>query len=108
MSAAQPLSGESVELEVVLACAESEDAVGFVLRPARIAARHLAYEPGQFLTLRIPCGDGAVARCYSLASVPGMDETFYVVVKRVAGGHASNWLCDHAHRGMRLQALGPA
>ena len=31
-----------------------------------------------------------------------------MTVKRTADGYASNWLCDHAHRGMRLHVLAPS
>src|SRR5258708_31312486 len=31
-----------------------------------------------------------------------------VTVKRTAGGYASNWLCDHAHAGMKLHVLAPS
>jgi 3-ketosteroid 9alpha-monooxygenase subunit B len=29
-------------------------------------------------------------------------------VKRTADGYASNWLCDHAHAGMRIHVLAPS
>ena len=31
-----------------------------------------------------------------------------VTVKRTADGYASNWLCDNAHRGMRVHVLAPS
>ena len=68
------------------------------------------YRPGQFLTLRLPGPDGSgpVARCYSLASSPGLDRSLRITVKRVPGGHASNWICDHIRAGGEIETLPPA
>ncbi|WP_405783474.1 2Fe-2S iron-sulfur cluster-binding protein [Streptomyces sp. NBC_00859] len=86
--------------------AETADARSFVLAPADGV---LAYRPGQFLTLRLPGPDGgAAARCYSLASSPHSGEPMKITVKRVAGGHGSNWLCDHIGVGDELEVLAPA
>jgi 3-ketosteroid 9alpha-monooxygenase subunit B len=69
----------------------------------------LKYAPGQFLTLRVPSDrTGSVARCYSLCSSPFTDDALTVTVKRTDGGYASNWLCDHAHAGMKLHVLAPS
>ena len=76
---------------------------------AEIPAARLKYAPGQFLTLRIPSErTGSVARCYSLCTSPFTDDTMAVTVKRTADGYASNWLCDHAHPGMKLHVLAPS
>lgn len=66
------------------------------------------YKPGQFLTLRIPLNGQPVARCYSLASSPAVDDALKVTVKRVDGGVGSNWICDHVHVGDTLEVLPPA
>ncbi|MFE9328103.1 2Fe-2S iron-sulfur cluster-binding protein [Nocardia sp. NPDC052278] len=66
------------------------------------------YTPGQFLTLRIPAAGGAIARCYSLASSPHTGEAPKVTVKRVSGGLASNWICDHIAPGDVIETLLPA
>ena len=69
----------------------------------------MRYAPGQFLTLRVPSDrTGSVARCYSLCSSPFTDEAMTVTVKRDKDGYASNWLCDHADPGMRIQVLAPS
>jgi len=66
------------------------------------------YLPGQFLTLRIPGPDGtSFARCYSLASAPGVDSFLKVTVKRVDGGYASNWICDEVKPGQTIEVLPP-
>ena len=73
-------------------------------RPTGCATR-----PGQFLTLRVPSDrTGSVARCYSLCSSPFTDDALTVTVKRTDDGYASNWLCDHAHPGMRIHVLAPS
>ncbi|WP_433794903.1 2Fe-2S iron-sulfur cluster-binding protein [Actinoplanes sp. CA-252034] len=87
-------------------------------RPVRIAAvvpetadaRSLVldttfdYLPGQYLTVRTPVG----ARCYSLSTTPGVDDSPAVTVKRVPGGQVSNWICDHVRAGDTLDVAGPA
>ncbi len=57
------------------------------LRPAR----PLTYRAGQFLRLY---GPGGSARCYSLASVPALDDELELHVRRVPGGEVSGWVHD--------------
>lgn len=78
----------------------------FELPPELVA--QFRYRPGQFLTLRVPYGDGWLPRCYSLSSTPLLDEPLRVTIKRVRDGRASNWLCDHVQAGDSLQLLTPA
>lgn len=87
---------------------ETSAAVTLVLEDATDAGTPVDYRPGQFLTLRIPCPEGAVARCYSLSSSPVVDRHPAVTVKRVEGGRASNWICDNAVPGMLFDVLAPA
>ena len=51
---------------------------------------------------------GSVARCYSLCSSPFTGDPMTVTVKRTVDGYASNWLCDHAHVGMKIHVLQPS
>ncbi|EUA23300.1 3-ketosteroid-9-alpha-hydroxylase reductase subunit domain protein [Mycobacterium xenopi 4042] len=46
-----------------------------------------------------------MARCYSLCGSPFTGDALTVTVKRTTDGYASNWLCDHAHPGMRIHVL---
>ncbi|HME77610.1 MAG TPA: ferredoxin--NADP reductase [Mycobacterium sp.] len=111
----EPLGSHVLELEIADVLAETDEARSLVFRvpdgagdPA-IPAERLRYAPGQFLTLRVPSDrTGSVARCYSLCSSPFTDDALTVTVKRTADGYASNWLCDHAHRGMRIHVLAPS
>ena len=111
----EPLGSHVLELEVADVLAETDDARSLVFRapdgagdPA-IPADRLRYAPGQFLTLRVPSDrTGSVARCYSLCSSPFTDDALTVTVKRTVDGYASNWLCDHAHPGMRIHVLAPS
>jgi len=108
----EPLGSHVLELEVTSVIDETDDARSLVFGvPAGsdVPADRLRYAPGQFLTLRIPSErTGSVARCYSLCSSPFTDDALTVTVKRTADGYASNWLCDHAHKGMRLHVLAPS
>lgn len=87
---------------------ETDDAVSLIFDVGDDLAPHFAYQPGQFLTLGIPSDrDGLVARCYSLASTPGVDQQLKVTIKRTAEGYASNWICDNARPGMAVRSLEP-
>ena len=99
--AAQPLTVSAVRAETAEA-ATFEFAVPEHLR-AQYAAR-----PGQFLSLRVPCQEPALWRCYSLSAPAEDGALLRITVKRVAGGRASNWLLDHLAAGMTLDVLPPA
>src|ERR1043166_8836779 len=105
----EPLGSHVLELEIAHGAAEPADARSLVFgvpAGADVPAERLRYAPGQFLTLRIPSDrTGSVARCYSLCSCPFTGDPMTVTVKRTADGYASNWLCDHAHAGMRIHVL---
>jgi 3-ketosteroid 9alpha-monooxygenase subunit B len=108
----EPLGSHVLELQIADVLAETEDARSLVFAVpdgVEVPAERLRYAPGQFLTLRVPSDrTGSVARCYSLCSSPFTDDALTVTVKRTADGYASNWLCDHAHPGMRIHVLAPS
>lgn len=111
----EPLGSHVLELQVADVVAETDDARSLVFKVPDgpndpvIPPSRLHYAPGQFLTLRVPSDrTGSVARCYSLCSSPFSDDALTVTVKRTDGGYASNWLCDHAHAGMKLHVLAPS
>lgn len=111
----EPLGSHVLELQVAEVVAETDDARSLVFTVPEgpdgptLAAEKLRYSPGQFLTLRVPSDrTGSVARCYSLSSSPFTDDPLTVTVKRTADGYASNWLCDHAHPGMKIHVLAPS
>jgi 3-ketosteroid 9alpha-monooxygenase subunit B len=97
------------QLRVESVISEAADACSLVFDVPPDLAGAFAYQPGQFLTLRIPSDrDGSVARCYSLCSSPLTGEKHAVTVKRTPGGYASHWLGDNARPGMVLDVLPPA
>ncbi|MDT7792307.1 MAG: 3-ketosteroid 9alpha-monooxygenase subunit [Mycobacterium sp.] len=111
----EPLGSHVLELQVADVIDETADARSLVFRVPDgpndpvIPADRLRYAPGQFLTLRVPSDrTGSVARCYSLCSSPFTGDPMTVTVKRTADGYASNWLCDHAHVGMKIHVLQPS
>ncbi|NIH83853.1 ferredoxin--NADP reductase [Amycolatopsis granulosa] len=87
---------------------ETADARSFVVEPAAEAAHLFDYRPGQFLTVRVPDAGSGSARCYSLSSSPHCDPALKFTVKRVSGGHGSNWLCDTVEAGHEIEVLPPA
>jgi 3-ketosteroid 9alpha-monooxygenase subunit B len=108
----EPLGSHVLELQVGEVIKETDDARSLVFTVpdgAQIPADRLRYSPGQFLTLRVPSDrTGSVARCYSLCSSPFTGDPMTVTVKRTVDGYASNWLCDHAHAGMKIHVLAPS
>jgi 3-ketosteroid 9alpha-monooxygenase subunit B len=96
------------QVRVAEVISETDAAYSLVLDIPPELADVFSYRPGQFLTVRVPLEGGSVARCYSLSSSPHAGEAPAITVKRTAGGHASNWLADHARAGFVLDTLPPA
>jgi 3-ketosteroid 9alpha-monooxygenase subunit B len=98
------MSSEKLRLRVAEVVQETGDAHSLVFD----TPEGLTYKPGQFLTLRLPHGDGVVARCYSLSSAPGVDDRLKVTIKRVKDGRGSNWVCDQVKAGDEIDVLAPS
>jgi len=65
----------------------------------------LAYRAGQFITLFNPAaGQG---RSYSLASVPGLDASLILHVRRLPGGRISGWIHEELRVGQTVEVRGP-
>lgn len=97
-----------IALRVAQVIEETADARSLVFEVPLSLAEAFRYRPGQFLTLRVPHGDGWLPRCYSLSSTPLLDEPLRVTIKRVADGRASNWLCGQLRAGDSLEVMPPA
>ncbi|ATE65853.1 ferredoxin--NADP reductase [Rhizorhabdus dicambivorans] len=95
-------------LEVVDVVEEIDDARTFVLAVPPDKADQFGYRSGQFLTVRLATEEGQLERCYSLSSVPGVDEHLRITVKRVPFGPVSNWMIDRVRTGDRLAVMRPA
>ncbi|MFB9126961.1 ferredoxin--NADP reductase [Paraburkholderia dipogonis] len=95
-------------LKVTDVIAESADARSFVFDLPQTLRDAFSYRPGQFLTLKVPCADATVQRCYSLSSAPGIDRAPKITIKRVRDGRASNWMCDSVQPGDELDVMAPA
>ncbi|WP_085663772.1 MULTISPECIES: ferredoxin--NADP reductase [unclassified Pseudomonas] len=95
-------------LKVAQVIDETADAKSLVFAIPAVLADAFRYKPGQFLTLRLPIGDGFLPRCYSLASSPVADRELKVTIKRVRDGRGSNWVCDNITAGAQLQVMAPA
>ena len=95
-------------LRVKAVIEETHDARSLVFDVPADLATTFAYQPGQFVTLRLPVAGRHVPRCYSMSSAPGLDDAPRITVKRVAGGRGSNWVCDQVRMGDSLEVLPPA
>jgi ferredoxin-NADP reductase len=67
----------------------NEGVMGLWLRPDQT----YAYEAGQFLRL-YKDGSQKSFRCYSLASVPAVDDELFLNIRWIADGEFSNWICE--------------
>lgn len=66
----------------------------------------LDFRAGQFLSLQLARNGQTLTRAYSIASPPRGDGRFELCLNRVAGGYASNYLCDLAP-GAEINCHGP-
>ena len=99
----------SYQVPVAEVISETDQACSLILDIPQDLADVFAYQPGQFLTVRVPTpGRGSVARCYSLCSSPHAGDRPAVTVKRMASGYASNWIADNVTAGSVLDLLPPA
>jgi 3-ketosteroid 9alpha-monooxygenase subunit B len=96
-------------LRVAAVVAETDEACSLVFDVPPDLATVFGYQPGQFLTLRIPSDrEGSVARCYSLCSSPLTGDPLTVTVKQTATGYASRWIAANVVAGTELEVLPPA
>lgn len=68
------------------------------------AGKQLDYKPGQFVNL---IRDDGLTRSYSLASVPGLDDTLDFHIKVLKGGKFSEWAEEELFDGDPLDLQGP-
>ena len=95
-------------LQVASVSVQGTDAIllSFALNAEQQA--HFRFLPGQYLTVAGGPPDNEQWRCYSLTSDPQDTAQVRVLVRRVRDGLVSNWLCDHARAGERLQVFPPS
>jgi 3-ketosteroid 9alpha-monooxygenase subunit B len=87
---------------------ETADSLSVVLEiPPQLEGR-FRYQPGQFLSFKIPYQGVVLTRSYSLASSPHCDAEHKFTVKRIAEGRISNWINDHVKAGETLMVAPPA
>ncbi|MEY8199146.1 MAG: ferredoxin--NADP reductase [Colwellia sp.] len=87
---------------------ETADAVSVVFGVPENLTEEYSYQPGQFITLKLPYEDGFLLRCYSMSSTPTLDDNLRVTVKRVDDGRGSNWICDNLRAGSQIEVMRPA
>ncbi len=83
---------------------QTASVTGFWLRPRNWRS----FEAGQHLDIRLTAPDGYQAlRSYSVASAPGLEGLYEVVVERLEGGEVSPFLHDVAEVGDAIEIRGP-
>ena len=83
---------------------QTASVTSFFLRPRNWRA----FQAGQHLDIRLTAPDGYQAlRSYSVASAPGLEGLYEVVVERLEGGEVSPFLHDVAEVGDAIEIRGP-
>lgn len=70
----------------------NSDTLGIRLKPSQ----PFSYKAGQFINF---FKDETTARCYSLASVPSLDDDLHLNVRRIPGGLVSGWISENLKAG---------
>ncbi len=73
----------------------------------------IVFHAGQFVTLRLPLPDGAVWRCFTIASSPLQEAAIDLTIKTQGSAHTINtsgtaWMHHALQAGMALKAMPPA
>ncbi|HYP82071.1 NO-inducible flavohemoprotein [Variovorax sp.] len=92
--------------EVVRREAESEEITSFYFAPAD-GQPVLAFEPGQYIGMRLEIDGQEIRRNYSLSAAPN-GSTYRISVKREPNGLASNYLHDSVQVGSRVELYPPS
>jgi 3-ketosteroid 9alpha-monooxygenase subunit B len=95
-------------LTVVDVIKETADAHSILFDVPQSLSQQFKYQPGQFITLKLPYEGSTIQRCYSMSSTPELDSRMRVTVKRVDSGRGSNWICNNIKAGSELEVMQPA
>ncbi len=92
------------DLKVEEVIQETEDAITIVFNNPN---NEISYKPGQYLTLILQIDGKEERRSYSLSSSPETDTNLAVTVKKITGGHVSNYLNYKLKAGQNMRVLEP-
>lgn len=95
------------KLQVRSVMAETPDTVFIELGGPQPSGR-VDYQPGQYLTVKIPHASGTIFRCYSLSTSPYEGLPPAILVRRVENGLGSNWIADNLKAGGTIEVLPAA
>lgn len=86
--------GATTRIEVQVSAIEylNADILGIRLKPTG----DFTYRAGQFISV---FKDEDTARCYSLASVPSLDDELFLNVRKIPGGQVSGWFANELKTG---------
>lgn len=85
---------------------ESDEITSFYLEPVD-GKPVAAFQPGQYIGLRLTIDGEEIRRNYSLSAAPN-NHSYRISVKREPGGKASTFLHDHVPAGGTLDLFAPA
>lgn len=67
----------------------------------------IVFTAGQYMTFRLPSGDGLVERCYTISSSASRTDGIEITIKHQPQGEASGLFHETLTVGARIAALGP-
>jgi ferredoxin-NADP reductase len=94
-------------LRVVARRQEGEDSASLWFEVPADLRTAFSYRTGQFVTIHADVDGQELARQYSLASVPDLDEGLQITVKRLPEGRVSGWLVDRVREGDVVEVAAP-
>jgi nitric oxide dioxygenase len=86
---------------------ESDEITSFYFEP-QDGKPLLAFEPGQFIGLRVVVDGEEMRRQYSLSTTVNNDHQYRISVKRESGGKVSNYLHDKLQEGATIDLFPPS
>ncbi|HOK15472.1 MAG TPA: FAD-binding oxidoreductase, partial [Candidatus Kapabacteria bacterium] len=86
---------------------ETPEAVSIVFELPEELKSVFDYKPGQYLTIKLPDGNPAERRAYSISSSPHWDEPIMVTVKKLSEGNLSVHLNEKLKVGDYLDVMPP-
>ncbi|MCF6441368.1 FAD-binding oxidoreductase [Pseudoalteromonas luteoviolacea] len=96
----------SVECQISRIAIETQSCISIYLRRVD-GLPFLQFSAGQYVALELVIQGKSLRRCYTISSSSQDRSTIRLTIERVNQGLVSNWLCDHAAIGLRLDVGVP-
>ncbi|KZN44565.1 iron-sulfur cluster-binding domain-containing protein [Pseudoalteromonas luteoviolacea] len=96
----------SIECQISRIAIETQSCISIYLRRVD-GLPFLQFSAGQYVALNLVVQGQSLRRCYTISSSSQDSSVIRLTIERVNQGLVSNWLCDHAAIGLRLDVGEP-